>query len=37
MTFVFDGWFLMEALVLLLIGASMAGAVFANLRTGQSP
>jgi len=27
----------MEALVLLLIGASMAGAVFANLRTGQSP
>jgi len=27
----------MEALVLLLIGASMAGAVFANLRTEQSP
>jgi len=27
----------MEALVLLLIGASMAGAVFVNLRTEQSP
>jgi len=27
----------MEALVLLLIGASMAGAVFVNLLTEQSP